>query len=300
MSVLKNIFNRLKKDKYPEFDELFETFSIPEVVSHSAKPHEPMPIYSPYIYDSPTYNGIKSNMSIHQSSLLLYYHDLAYVASTINDSIGVGVPVKQVHVGKTAEEYNRIFGENAEFAHEHFQKNIRQSKKIDYHLYKRSILFDNMREIYPDFGKNMQDKIPPEDYELYHSNMLKLKKALLLEVHDQPFKSLSESLAEAQKKVAEITDTFEFSKACEIEDKFIISEFDKYFGMFPQASQEKQSLARKGTIKLENGAKTSTIDLANKVRNERIARLKKYEEISKLEDKSSGKSLVDPEDHSEH
>lgn len=301
MSVLKNIFSRLKKDKYPEIDELFNTFSIPEVVGHSVKPHhERMPMHNPYIYDSPTYSNIKSNISIHQSSLLLYYHDLAYVASTLNDSIVLVSPVKHVHTGKTAEEYNRIFDENTAFAQANFKKNIKLSKKLDYRLYTRSILFDNIREIYPDFGNNMKDKISPEDYELYHSNMAKVKKALLLEVHDEPFKPLSEGLAEAQKKFAEVTNTPEFAKACEIEDRFIISEFDKFFGMLPQASQEKQSLLRKSTIKLENGNKISTIDLANKVRSERVARLQKYSEINKLEGKSSGKTVADPEDHSEH
>lgn len=300
MSFLNNIFNKLKKDKYPEFDESFETSSIPEVVGHSEKTPVPTTIHNPYVYDSPTYSNIRNNISVHQAALLLYYHDLAYVASTINDSIVVGAPVKHVHTGKAAEEYNRIYDQNTEFARSNFRKNIKLSKKLDYHLYTRSQLFNNLREIYPDFGQNMKDKISPEDYELYHSNMAKLKKTLLLDVHDEPFKVLSESLAQAQSKISEVTSTFDFSRACEIEDRFIISEIDKFFGQFSQAPQEKQALARKATIKLENGNKISTIDLANKVREERISRLRKYSEISDLEKKSSGKPLENPEDHSEH
>lgn len=300
MGFLNNIFNKLKKDEYSEFDESFETSSIPKIVNHSPKPVTPTTIHNPYVYDSPTYSGIRNNMSIHQTSLLLHYHDLAYVASTASDSIVIAAPVKQVHTGKKAEEYNKIFDENAEFVKSNFSKNIKLSKKIDYHLYTRCQLFNNLREIYPDFGQNMKDKISPEDYELYHSNMAKLKQALLTDVHDEPFKLVSESLAKAQSKIAEITETFDFSRACEIEDRFIIAEIDRFFGQFPQASQEKQSLARKATIKLDNGNKISTIDLANKVRDERIARLRKYSEISKLQEKSSGKPLVDPEDHSEH
>lgn len=298
MSFLSNLFNKSKKNIFSEAEE--SAFSIPATqppIYHSSVPEH---IHSPYIYDSPTYSGIRSNIAVHQTSLLIQYHDLAYIASTLDDSIVVGAPIKHSHTGKAAEEYNRIFEKNCAFATENFKKNIKLSRKLDSHLFTRVQLFENIRDIYQDFGKNMKNKVSTEDYDLYHTNMANLKKSLMVDVKEEPFKLLSETLAEAKKKISEIVETFGFSRACEIEDRFIISEIDKYFAQLAKAPQEKQLRAKKATIKLENGNKISTIDLANKLRDERVARLSKYSSIHRLEEKSSSKTTTLPEDHDEH
>lgn len=302
MSFLDKLFNRSKKSTLIDIEE---TASSNLPTSNTDKPlsqeeHRKPVLHSPHIYDSPTYYDIRNNISIHQSSLILQYHDLAYVASLANDSLVMGAPIKHSPPGKMLEEYNKIFAENCEFATTNFRRNIKLSRKLDSHLYTRAQLFSNLRDIYPDFGQNMRLKVSKEEYDLYHSTMVNFRKSLSLDFTNEPLEVFSETLAAAQSKISEVVGTFGFSKACEIEDRFIISEINTFFAELAKAPAEQQLKTKRSTIELEDGTKISTIDFANKIREERISRLKKYAEINTLKGKSTNKSIESTDSHSEH
>lgn len=256
-------------------------------------------------YETPTYDSIRSNIIIQQSTLLLNFHDMAYVASSAKDALVVSTPVKQSISGKSSQEYNRVFKENFEFAQNNFKKNIKASKKIGNHCATRTQLFDSIKSIYPNFAQNMKKKVSEADYELYLTTMKAFKKSLSLEITCGPLELLSDSLAEAQRKISEVLSSSSFPKACEIEDRFIISEIDTFFSELAKADPSIQKLAKRATISLEPGAKISTVDFASRIREERLSRLKKYSEMSSIfeklpqsQEKTSKSDTLD--EHSEH
>ena len=290
MSFLNRLFNKPKKSEENNMDEIVSnTTSTSNTDKPLAKMEHPKPtLHSPHLYEFPTYPDIRNNISVHQTSLLLLYHDLAYVASSAYDSIVLGAPVKHsTHPGKKLDEYNRIYEENSEFARANFKKNIKLSKKLDGHLFTRSQLFTNARDIYPDFGQNMRKKVSPENYDLYHQVVVSFKKSLYLTSKDDTSEILSETLATAQSKIAEVVKTSNFARACEIEDKFILSEIDRFFLELSKAPTEDQLRVRKSTIEQEDGTKIGTIEFINRIREERISRLQKYSDIQNLDGKPS-------------
>ena len=245
-------------------------------------------IHNHFIYEQPSYTNIKSNIIIKQS-LLLNYHDMLSVARLADNCLMVRPPVLYSISGKSHAEHERIFEENHKFFDINFKKNIKASRKLDFQVYSRKELFSNISEVYPEFGQNMKSKISGEDYELYHTYKRNLKSLFTHDVDYKPLEPSSETLKHAQDKLSEVIDSSGFSKACEIEDRFMLSELDTFFDKLPYATKEQRSKLSKPTILREDGQKISTLDLAKRVREEEIARLKKYAEISELYDKLNKK-----------
>ncbi len=238
-------------------------------------------IHSHSMYDQPSYTNIKNNISTKQA-LLLNYHDMLSVARLADNLLMVKPPVLYGISGKSRAEHERIFEENHKFFDINFRKNIKASRKLDFLVYLRKELFSNISEVYPEFGQNMESKISGEDYELYHTYKMHLKSLFTHDIDYKPLELSSETLKHSQDRLSEVIDSSSFSKACEIEDKFMLSELDTFFAKLSYATTEQRSKLSKLTINREDGQKISTIDLAKKVREEQISRLKKYAEISEL------------------
>lgn len=245
-------------------------------------------IHSHLTYDNPSYTNIKSNISTKQASLL-NYHDMLSVARLADVCLMIKPPILHSVFGKTHDEHKRIYKENHNFFAINFKRNIKASRKLDFQLYLRKELFSTISEVYPEFGQNMKSKISGGDYELYHTCKMRLKSVLSPEIEYKPLELAFETLKQAQDKLSEVIDSSNFSKACEIEDRFMLSELDTFFSKLPYATKEQRSKLSKLTINREDGQKISTLDLAKKVREEQISRLKKYEEISELYNKLNKK-----------
>lgn len=245
-------------------------------------------IHSHTTYEEPSYTGIKNNISTRQA-LLLNYHDMLTVARLADDCLMIRPPIIFPSSSKSQEERDRIFEENHKFFENNFRKNIKASRRLDFQVYLRKELFTNISEVYPEFGQNMESKLSGQDYELYHTSKMHLKSRISPEIHCEPKEHYPETFKKSQDKLSEIIDSENFSKACEIEDKFMLSELDTFFDKLPYADSQVRSKLSKPTIYKEDNQKMSTLDLAKKVREELIARIKKYSEISALYDKLNKK-----------
>lgn len=239
---------------------------------------------------NPSYSSVKSDISIKMSSILFRYFDMAYVASIADDSFVLGAPIKVFVPRKNLEEANLKYENDLKFTREHFKKNLRIERKLNRHVALRSVLFDNIREVYPDFGLNMDSKISSKDFSTYKSNKSAFRRALSQTLTYSDSISQSESLLKAQDTLSEVVDNISFSKACDIEDKFFISEIDTFFEKLKDAPIEIRSKLNKNTIPFENNKKISTVDLVHKLKQDRLSRIKKYSEIFELYEKLNKKS----------
>lgn len=245
-------------------------------------------IHNDLIYEQPCYANIRTNISTKQS-LLLNYHDMLSVARLADISLMIKPPILHYTFGKSKDKHEEIFKENHNFFDINFRKNIKASRKLDFLVYLRKELFSNISEIYPEFGQNMESKISGNDYELYHTYKMHLKSLFTHDIDCKPLELSSETLKQAQDRLSEVIDSSNFSKACAIEDRFMLSELDTFFDKLPFATKQQLSNLSKLTINREDGQKISTINLAKRVREEQISRLKKYAEISELYDKLNKK-----------
>ena len=91
--------------------------------------------------------------------------------------------------------------------------------------------------------------------------------------------------------MSELIDSEDFSKVCLIEDKFMISEFEKYFEILKTAPMEVQHLHKKCKIPY-NETNISVEELAKKFVEKRCNRILKLNQLLELFDKLNSKKYV--------
>lgn len=234
------------------------------------------------IYDQPNFMSIFTNISSKQTILVNKYLDMAFVAANISDSIVLARPLKTWNSAQNVEEINKKYEEDTIFTQSHFKKNISLSHKLDARINSRETLFKNIREIYPDFGTDIEEKISKEDFEIYKKGKNSFKH--LFTVHPEYNSNISqkEALLLKEDKFSEIIDTPLFSKACEIQDYFLMSEIEIFLNKLENATPEQKKKLNKESILLPSGKKTSTIKLAKDVNQKISDRMQKYSEITEL------------------
>jgi hypothetical protein len=237
------------------------------------------------IYAKQSYADIKRNLSADQSKLLQYYFDMGLVASTADDAFVVIPPIR-LYTRKESEEQVQA---NIKNASENFKTNIKTSKKLDKKVDCKFFLFEQIRTIYPDFGKNMDKKVSPSEYSLYTKNKKLLKNALFYD--SQSNNTVANTLLSYKDRLSHVIDTEEFSDACNIEDKFVISEIDMFFKLLKGLPAREKNDISKAKFKQDDKS-LSVIDLANKLRTERIERTSKYSEIKKLYNKMRSSKYI--------
>lgn len=281
-NFLKNLFNK----------KPVQTHTVSVVSSNNNLDYKENQIAPKDIYEQPMPTSIHSNISLKQSYTLAYLFDMAYIASTADNSLYLAPPYKVSHFGNSIKKYNDKFEEDVKTVAENFQKNIQISKKLDVHTNSRKILFEKIREIYPDFCLDIDKKISPEDLQIYTFNKHKFKKTL--NTSNVYFENISSKdlLLQYQDNIAQIIDTQTFSKACEIEDKFVLSELSHFFDKLSELPEKEQKSFSKYKIPLRDNSHTTAFELAEKMKKERIYRLERYSSIQMLYDKLKNKHYI--------
>ncbi len=236
------------------------------------------------IYESPTPFAIHSNIASKQTSELIYLFDMAYVAATADNSFYLPHPYKIHHSGKNAQKFEEQFHADTEFSNEYLKKNVKLSKKLDVHSKSRLDLYDSIREVYPDFCRNMNQKISPEDLEFYKQNKSKFKKCLSSRDSYSDEIPLQEQLLEYQDNLAKLIDSSDFSKACKIEDTFVLSELNIFLEKYASLPLQEQSefAKKKITIKQFDGKKNKigVLTFAHQLKEERENRVGLKQDIT--------------------
>lgn len=140
---------------------------------------------------------------------------------------------------------------------------------------KDEALFKRIRSIYPSFGLDMQDKVCEEDYELYMSEVSKMKK-ICGRVNSQPVSDVLDNFPEdfadpdspylrLLYDIAACIDSHEFQRASIIEKRFIRSEIDEF-----------TRLALEDNSKKMDDALDNEIDNLHRTNNAKLARIEKY------------------------
>ncbi len=242
------------------------------------------------LYDNPSCIEIRSNIRSQQSKLLLHLYDMAFVASNADNGFVITPPVKVAITGKHHEEYENQYEKNLESSAHNFERNIKLSRKLDRRVQAREFLFGKITSVCPDFCKNMESKVSPEDYALYKKNKTALKSVITID--SESYTSFDEALLAHQDKLSAIIDSEEFSKACNIEDTFVISELDRFFEILTALPHEQSHPLLKKSIKLEGCEPLSIFDLAQRVKKERLERGIKYSHIQDLYQKLKSHSHI--------
>lgn len=204
---------------------------------------------------------------------LLQMHDMAFVASLADSSIILPAPIKFMRVRE-----QKILEDKA-FTARQFKENLKAAHKLNSRYNTKNKLFEQIRNLYPDFATNMNTKISNNDYQIYRSTFKKFMQSLSNDLIYNGNTSSSELLLQKQDSISEVVDSIEFTKACEIEDKFIISELDIFFKILEDSSKEVKHIFNKHNISMPNGSKKSLFELAEKAKKDRLKRLDKYTKI---------------------
>jgi len=225
---------------------------------------------------------IHSSISAKQSYLLLNLLDMSYVAATADNLIYLTRPFKVASTSKKSKENNDLYEKNTNTFNENFETNKKSLRKLAIHMNTRNQLFERIREIYPDFGLHMQEKTSPEDYETYISSKKDFKKTLLKQTSYSNDSDLEDILEDKRNNISRVIDSKKFSKACQIEDTFILSELGIFLDKFSELPQDKQAEFRKVKITKSKKSKVDIIDFINRLKNETTKRLEKYKTIQDL------------------
>ena len=177
------------------------------------------------------------------------------------------------------------YQENRLFTVNNFEKNITAYNKLSSRYTSRYELFSKIREVYPEFGQNMNKKISSDDFQLYSQVLRNFKKVTSSIMEYTDTLPASDVLLNQQDKIAEVVDSIDFTRACEIEDKFMISELDTFFKNLSSMPPEVKHGFQKHNILMPDGKKSSYLELAQKVKNDRLKRIEKYGKIYKIYNK---------------
>lgn len=276
MGFLSDFFSNIK-DKLSGKKSLPGPQSIKIATFSSVDALEAEAIEQPQsIYDTPTPLAIHSNIASKQTSELIYLFDMSYVATTADNSFYLPHPYKIHHSGKNAQIFEEKFHADTEFSNKYLKKNVKLSKKLDVHSKSRLELYDSIRTIYPDFCCNMHQKVSPEDFAFYRQNKSMLKKCLSSRNEYSDEISLQDRLLEYQDNLAKLIDSSDFSKACKIEDSFVLSELNIFLEKYASLPLQEQSefLKKKITIKQPDGKKNKigVLTFAHQLKEERETR----------------------------
>lgn len=230
---------------------------------------------------SPT--SIHSSISTKQSYLLGHLFDMAYVASTADNSLYLPRPFKAAHNYATAKKYDDLYKKNVEIVDKNFDANKKVNKLLTVHIDERMQFFERVKQVYPGFCADFQSKVTPEDYECYIANKKAFKKVLFKNATFNGDTDLEETLLNARDSIAKVIDSKEFSKACQIEDSFVLSELGVFLDKFAELPPEKQAEFRIQKIqKSKNSKKVDIIDFTTKLMDEKVKKLAQYETIQNL------------------
>ena len=236
------------------------------------------------IYKKHSITEIRSGISRFQT-FLLSMHDMAFVASLADTSIVLPAPIKYAKLGMHTDISEKRYQENRLFTVNNFEKNITAYNKLSSRYTSRYELFSKIREVYPEFGQNMNKKISSDDFQLYSQVLRNFKKVTSSTMEYTDTLPASDVLLNQQDKIAEVVDSIDFTRACEIEDKFMISELDTFFKNLSSMPPEVKHGFQKHNILMPDGKKSSYLELAQKVKNDRLKRIEKYGKIYKIYNK---------------
>ncbi len=244
------------------------------------------------IYKNPNIISIAGNISNKQHLLINRYFDMGFVMATADSSVVVHAPIIYRNDSRSQIERDNDYEQDRESFEQNFEKNIKLSKKLDKRIDALEKMFSKIREVYPSFGKDMESKIPSEDYNLYISQQMKFKKSLTVHAeYSDERKRISDKLLERKDKISEAIDSEDATKACRIEDTFLISELEKYFEILRTLPPEEQKSQNERIVPFEN-SKIGARELAMHVLQDRKQRVEKYDEILKLFSKLNNKKCV--------
>lgn len=244
---------------------------------------------------SQTPDHIRRDINVKQTHILASLFDMAYIAATAEDSFVLPQPIKFAQRNsKKIAEYNEKYNNDMEFSKRHFKKNIKACQKLHDRVESRAVLFEMIRKVYPDFALNYDKKISPEDLEIYTKNKKLLKRNIGLhkDIVYSGKTSSEELLGTYCDSLSSLIDTKEFSKACQIEDSFMLSELDIFFEKFAELSDEEKQAFSSTKITTSKGNVVSALKLANLLRNSRISRLEKYAQIESLYQKMDSNPFI--------
>lgn len=289
MSTFNNFFNSIKntvthKKNVPINSNI--------TINTSSESQEESANMLSQINDVPTPSSIHTNVTSKQSIELSFLFDMAYVAATADNLFYLPHPYKIHRSGKNAQKYADKYDSDLSYTDTYFKNELEAYKKLALHSESRMNLFNEIRKIYPSFCHNIEEKISEEDFEFYQKNKTNLKRCLYCSNPYSYEKSSEDVLFEYRDKLSKVIDTLDFSRACKIEDSFVLSELNIFLKKLSELSPEQQQEFSSKEIKLRNNETINSLDFVAKLQSERIDRIEKYSVIENLYNKIQKQSYL--------
>lgn len=291
MSFLTDFFSNIR-NKFTNKNTLPPPGSI-KINAFSGVQEEEEALVFNSINDLPTPSSIHTNIAAKQSMELSFLLDMAYVAATADNAFYLPHPYKVHHSGKNAKIFEEKFKADVAFTDEYFKTTVETSNKLDAHSKPRMKLLDEIRTVYPTFLHDMDEKIPEEDFKFYRKNKAQLKKYISAsETAYSDEKYSQDILLTYRDNLAKLIDSLDFSKACRIEDSFVIDEFNTFFKKLSELTPEEQLEFSNREITIKEEETMSVLDFALKLQHDREARIDKYSTIENLYSKLENQSKL--------
>lgn len=242
-------------------------------------------------FNGATISDIRNIINISQEYLLLKLFDMGHFAACAESCCVLPGVVKTLTTKRKDVSASEKYVIDKETFNKNFTENIKAAKKLKRYTDNRMSLFELIRSVYPEFCTNMESKVGEEDFALYKKSKADLKKLLIHSINPDPSIFLSEQLQTYQDNLAAVIDTKDFSRACNIEDYFVLSELDNFLCMFHSLPEEEQKKFKTNRFSVENNS-ISALSLINKIQTDRRARIERQKSIESLYDKLDNKSYI--------
>ena len=238
-----------------------------------------------------TVYDIKNIIGMSQELLINRLFDMGHVAGCAESCCILPGVVKNLTTKRkdvtASEKYDRdkaVFDKN-------FAENIKTAKRLKRYTDNRMDLFELIKSVYPEFCTDMESKVGAENFALYKKEKTSFKKFLTRSVKSDQTEFLSDKLLAYQDDLATLIDTKDFSRACTIEDRFIISELDHFLGIFNSLPDIEQRKFKSNSFPTETN-NISALSLISRIQADRRARIEKQKTIESLYEKLDNKSYI--------
>lgn len=237
-----------------------------------------------------TYEYTRGQMQsrIHRglNRLVWKYHDMGYVADEADESLIAPAFVKKPKSSDmTREEYEELAKGYHEYSLESLRKAAIVDKKIQKHVDSMEAFFEEVRKIYPDFCQSMEENVSKDDYSHYMKYREKLRKVATETLPGAIYTSPQEAVLEQEDKISGVIDSQGFTRACKVEDEFVLSELDAYLAKVTELSPEERKKIDSRIIETENGEGLSVTQFAERMKHKREERIALSDEFLQLYEK---------------
>lgn len=237
-------------------------------------------------------SSLRTSINKCQLDLIFRYYNMEYVASLADDCFVLNNPIKFYFGGHITKQRAAQYEKDVVFVSEYDNTVNKMRTKLEKHLNLRRALFNQIRQIYPDFCFDMEKKIDEKDFKFYKENRKNLHQLISKNPRYNINVSSEEILNQLRDDLSKLIDSKAFLKACIAENEFVLSELDIFFDLLSKIPPEERNNFSEFVILLSANSSYTLPELVEKLRSDVSANLTRDLEVQEMQNKLSNSKQI--------